>query len=93
VADLKPPDGRPNTTGGDVSPDGLRVILRNYDTAWEFRVGAEQPFDDLWQATPLVISMPTPGEAIAYSADGRGLLLSSEGEHAPIYELRRRAGR
>jgi hypothetical protein len=93
VADLKPPDGRPNTTGGDISPDGSSVVLCNYDTAWEFRARAERPFDELWRTEPLVISMPTPGEAIAYRADGNALLISSEGEHAPVYELRRDDGR
>jgi hypothetical protein len=88
VADLKPPDGRPNTTGGDISPDALRVVVCNYDTLWEFRASPGQPFDAVWRAKPLVLDMPIPGEAIAYSADGRALLISQEGTHAPIYELR-----
>ncbi len=88
VADLKPPDGRPNATGGDISPDGLRVVVCNYDTLWEFRASPEQPFDAVWRTTPLVLDMPIPGEAIAYSADGKALLISKEGRHAPIYELR-----
>jgi len=43
-------------------------------------------------AGPGAVGISTGGEAIAYTADGGALLTSSEGEHAPIYELRRKAG-
>lgn len=77
-------------TGGDISPDGTRVALRTYATAYELRLPpGSASFDDVWKATPTRIPTPfmTISEAICYTADGKSLLISSEGVGAPLYEL------
>ena len=79
----------PMVTGGDLSPDGRRVVLRNYTAAYEWDV----PGGDVVAALatdPERVSLPSSpqGEGIAYSRDGRSLLTSSEGKAGPVYELR-----
>ncbi|MBI3910048.1 MAG: hypothetical protein HY320_03840 [Armatimonadetes bacterium] len=78
-------------TGGDISPDGKRVVVRTYANAYEWKV--EQ--DDMagaFRRQPVRIPLPavSGGEAIAYSRNGRSLLTSSEGLNTPVYELLRR---
>jgi len=81
-------------TGGAISPDGKKVILRTYAQAYEWRLPASAGanFDAIWSAAPTVV--PTPvmlqGEAITYSPDGKSLLTTSEKAPAPIYELKAR---
>jgi hypothetical protein len=80
----------PEVTGGDVSPDGSRVVLRNYTAAYEWPV----PRGDVAAAlrgTPERIPLPLQqqGEGISYRRDSDALLVSSEGADQPVYELRR----
>jgi len=80
----------PVVTGGDISPDGHHLVLRNYTAAYEWDI----PGDDVIAALadePTRIALPSTaqGEGIAYSRDSRSLLTSSEGVGAPVYELRR----
>ncbi len=83
-------------TGGAISPDGKKVILRTYAQAYEWRLpaAAGANFDAIWSTAPTVV--PTPimlqGEAITYSPDGKSLLTTSEKAPAPIYELRAKGG-
>ncbi|MEI6915075.1 MAG: hypothetical protein WCL39_08085, partial [Armatimonadota bacterium] len=63
---------------------------RTYATAYELRLPpGSVSFDDVWKATPTRIPTPfmTISEAICYTADGKSLLISSEGVGAPVYEL------
>ena len=77
--------GRLLATGGDVSPDGSRVIVRTYGEAFEWPVVR----GDVVQAftrTPQVVAIPaeSQGEGIAYSRDGRDFLATSEGAGGPL---------
>lgn len=77
-------------TGGTVSRDGRLIVLRTYLDAYVYPV----PGDDLvaaLQAAPRRIDLPPQGqgEAVALSADGRSLLLSSEGRQSEILRLER----
>ena len=82
----------PSVTGGDVSPDGTRVVLRNYTAAYEWEVQGGDVVGAL-RGEPVRVPLPASqqGEGIAYGRDGRSLLTSSEGEAAPVHELRRTA--
>jgi hypothetical protein len=77
--------GRLFITGGAVSPDGRRAVLRTYADAFEFDV----PDGDLVRAVtsgiPRVIPLPDEpqGESVAYTVDGSALLTVSE-MSAPI---------
>lgn len=74
-------------TGGGVSPDGTRVVLRTYAAAYEW----DAPDGDLARAItstePRVIKLPQTrqGEAITYAADGYSLVTATEGLPAPVH--------
>lgn len=60
-------------TDGAISPDGTRYVLRDYVNATVFQdlpAGPEQ--QDVW------LPIQPQGEAIAWTADGRALLIASE---------------
>ncbi len=80
-------------TGGNVSPDGHRVIFCDYVEAYEL----EQPigsrtFDDVWKQNAKVVDLGKrpQGEAVAYRLDGSAVLATSEGLHAPLMRAMRR---
>lgn len=78
-------------TGGAISPDGTKVILRTYLAAYELKLpeGAAE-FDSIWNTRPTPILLPPvpQGEAICYSVDGRSVLTTSEKAPAPLIELK-----
>lgn len=82
--------GVADVTAGDISPDGSRVVLRSYTTAYEWDVRGDDVVAALG-TDPVEIPLPRApqGEGITYSADGRSLLTSSEGRGAPLQEMRR----
>ena len=80
-------------TGGDISPDGLRVALCDYVDGYELVLtDARTPFDQIWKQPlkPLDLGKRKQGESIAYRLDGRALLATSEGNHPPLIEVVRR---
>ena len=93
VADVSMP-AVPNgfVTGGDISPDGRRVIICDYAAAYEFTLPESSTnFDDIWQQTPESIDVGNRkiGEAVCYTPDGGSIVLTSEGKKAPIIEVLR----
>lgn len=79
------------TTGGDVAPDGSRVVVRTYTDAYEWEVGEGGVLDALTLTAPYArtpLPPTTQGEAIGYGADSRTLWVSSEGAGAPVHRLR-----
>jgi hypothetical protein len=82
----------PEVTAGDISPDGSRVVLRNYTAAYEWDVKGGDVVAAL-KGEPTRIPLPRSpqGEAITYSRDGTSLIVASEGVGAPVQELRRAA--
>jgi len=97
VAPLEPRVGL--VTAGDFAPDGKHVVLRNYSEAFEWRVRDGDLGATLNKAPlrePIVIALPQTiqGEAIAYTADGDALLVTTEdplGTGAPVYRVPRQA--
>ncbi|HEX3279648.1 MAG TPA: hypothetical protein VHR36_00335 [Pyrinomonadaceae bacterium] len=80
-------------TGGDISPDGLRVALCDYVGGYELVLGdARAPFDQIWKQPLQQVDLGRrkQGESIAYRLDGRALLATSEGAHPPLIETVRR---
>jgi len=78
-------------TGGDISPDGTKVILRTYAAAYELVLPSDaKEFDVIWSVTPVAIPLPPmrQGESICYSTDGKTLYTTSEKTPAPLYELK-----
>ncbi|CAN5676096.1 hypothetical protein BH24ACI2_BH24ACI2_11740 [soil metagenome] len=80
-------------TGGDFSPDGKRVIICDYFSAYEITLPEHaKSFDDIWKQKPSVIQLGEreQGEAVCYSADGKSILATSEKKNSPIIEVKRK---
>jgi hypothetical protein len=74
-------------TGGDVSPDGRRVIVRGmfHAALWERPVG-----EPLWHAfsgppKALPVAPEPQGEAVCFDCKGTGYFTISEGRHPTLY--------
>lgn len=67
-------------TGGAVSPDGTRAVVRTMSDAYEFDVVGGDVAAAITTGTPRVTPLPNEpqGEAITYSTDGRSLLTCSD---------------
>ncbi len=78
-------------TGGDVSPDGRRVIICDYFNAYELVLPeTAKNFDEIWKETPVIVELGVreQGEAIGYSADGKSIFATSEKKNSPLIEVR-----
>ena len=94
VADISFP-AVPNgfITGGDISSDGTRVAICDYSAVYELVIPTESAnFDAIWSSAISIIDVGSRsvGEAIAYSLDGRSLILTSEGRNKPILVVSRK---
>jgi hypothetical protein len=94
IADLEVPSVPVGLlTGGDISPDGKRIVLCDYLDGYELILpDGDSAFDDIWKQKPIEIDLGErdTGEAVAYSADGRSIFATTEGKNAPIIELDRK---
>jgi hypothetical protein len=80
-------------TGGDISPDGRRVVLCDYLDGYELSLPAGvNSFDDIWKQQPVEIDLGDrdTGEAVGYGNDGNTVFATTEGKNAPIIELVRK---
>ncbi len=79
--------GSREATAGDISRSGSAIIIRTYSTAFLWRRPLSMSVADALRGDAL--ELPTPaqpqGEAIAFSADGRGYFTISEHEAQPLY--------
>jgi len=94
IADVSMP-AVPNgyVTGGDISPDGRRVIICDYSAAYEFTLPAgAKSLDDIWKQTPesVDVGKRKTGEAVCYTQDGNSLILTTEGKNKPVIEVVRK---
>ena len=77
-------------SGMSFSPDGKKLIIRNYLTAHLFF----RPDDKTWQQTvveqkPAVVALPLQiqGEAICFCEDSQSVIVTSEGVRQPIWKI------
>ena len=79
VADLSGTIGG-MTTAADIAPEGQRIVIRTYFTAYEFIAPDDGPFDAIFDQTPshTLFLAECQGEAICYTADGSDLITTSE---------------
>jgi hypothetical protein len=80
-------------TGGDISPDGTRVVICDYFNAYELVLPEKaKNFDEIWKETPAVIELGAreQGEAVGYSADGKSIFATSEKKNSPLIEVKRK---
>lgn len=83
-------------TGGDISPDGARVVFCDYVGGYELELPeglADADFDRVWAQplTPVTLGPRRQGEAVCYSHDGSSVLSTSEMRPAPLIEVVRAA--
>ncbi|CAN5473242.1 hypothetical protein BH10ACI2_BH10ACI2_02220 [soil metagenome] len=79
-------------TGGDISPDGRRMVICDYAQAYEYVLPeSDTNFDNIWTQPPdpIELGKRKTGESICYSVDGTSIFAGSEGLHSPIIELKR----
>ncbi len=74
-------------TGGDVSPDGKLIIVRNLTNAIIWRRQESEP---LWKAflgdyTTIELIPEPQGEAICFDPNGHGFYTLSEKQNQPVY--------
>ncbi len=94
IGDFKVP-AIPNglLTGGDISPDGKRVILCDYFNAYEITLPEKaKNFDEIWKQKPLIVELGerAQGEAVGYSADGKAIFATSEKKNSPMIKVARK---
>ena len=79
-------------TGGDISPDGKRVVICDYFRAYELILPAgASNFDEIWKQAPLAVELGKReiGEAVGYSIDGNAIFATSEKKNSPLIEVTR----
>jgi len=64
-------------TGGAVSPDGSRIVLRSYRKVYFYTSLVKAPYR--------VVGVSDPGESITYAASGGSLLTGAEGVRSPVW--------
>lgn len=80
-------------TGGSIAPDGKRVVICDYFSAYELVLPEKaKNFDDIWKQTPAAIDLGArnQGESITYAADGKSIFAGSENKKSPLIEVRRK---
>lgn len=78
-------------TGGDISPDGNRVVICDYFSAYEIVLPENaKNFDEIWKLKPKVVELGEreQGEAVCYSADGNSIYATSEKKNSPLIEVK-----
>jgi hypothetical protein len=83
------PAGQLMVTGGAVSADGERLVLRTYTDAYVWSAPDRDLLRALRSAQPTRIPLPPTrqGEAITFSPDGKTLLTSTEGLPAQVHAV------
>jgi hypothetical protein len=77
-------------TGGDISPDGRRVVFCDYFQGFEMALPANaSSFDDIWQERMVGFDLGkrNQGESIAYRLDGKAVLATSEGKRPELIQV------
>jgi signal peptidase I len=94
VSDLSVP-AIPNgfVTGGDISPDGRRMVICDYAQAYEWTLpDTVTQFDEIWKQEPKQVDLGKRdvGESVCYSANGTSIFATSEGRNSPVTQVNRK---
>ncbi len=81
-----PYSGSRSTTAADIHPQGHLVAVRTYSDVWLYRRVPGEPWADTFSRDPCDGRAPNEqqGEAVAFSTDGAGYIVVSEGDHQAI---------
>jgi hypothetical protein len=79
-------------TGAAAAPDGSRIVIRTYFSAFEFRRAPQGDFSSVFAASPISVALPLEpqGEAITYTSDSKSLITTSEKLPARLQRLDRK---
>jgi len=80
-------------TGGDISPDGRRVIICDYFNAYEIVLPEKaKNFDEIWTQKPAIVELGEReiGEAVGYAADGNSIFATSEKNNSPFIQVKKK---
>ncbi len=80
-------------TGGDISPDGKRVVICDYFNGYEITLPKDaKNFDQIWTQKPDIVDLGAreQGEGVCYTADGNSIFATSEKKNSPLFEVKRR---
>ncbi|MDB4926874.1 hypothetical protein [Mucilaginibacter sp.] len=74
-------------TAGDISKDGRQILLKSYEKVYYWKRNGNE---HIWQtmqrsADELNYQAEKQGEAIGFTADGKGYYTTSEGVYSPVY--------
>lgn len=71
-------------TGGEFSPDGSRLVLRDYAAAYVYAASDRGPLGDR-----RTVRLPdqVQGESVTWTRDGRALLVGSEGTDSVVWRV------
>ena len=86
VADFPPC----NVTGMDFSPNGRRLIIRNYLTAHLYSRVDDETWEDVIKRTnPNVVVLPLQrqGESVCFTDDSKSIIVTSELNRQPIWRV------
>jgi hypothetical protein len=74
-------------SGGDISRDGKKVILKSYQKVFYWHRENNEPVWLTLQKTPVELpyKQEPQGEAICFDNKGNGYYTVSEGDHQPVY--------
>jgi len=79
-----------NVTGMAFSPDGRRLIVRNYLNAHAFTRPEGQSWEktvSITKPTPIIMPIQSQGEAICFTADSKSVLITSEFKRSTIWKV------
>ena len=78
--------GDPSATGGDISPSGDLIAIRNYDTAYAWRRPVGTTVEEALATEPcaLPVRAESQGEAFGFFSDGTGYFTLSEGTNEQL---------
>jgi len=76
-------------TGAAIAPDGRRVLIRTYDSAFLWARAAHASVAEALSGVPCALSVPEErqGEAISFALDGASFYTTSEGSGAALFEV------
>ncbi|MBC7966189.1 MAG: hypothetical protein H7Z17_09715 [Fuerstia sp.] len=83
--------GVPYATAMDISPDGRRMVIVNMFSG--VMLTRDDPGKKSWadasreSITPLTLPTRKQGESVCFTADGKSLLLNSEGKSQPLWQV------
>ena len=77
-------------TGLDISSDGSEAVIITYRSIYRFKRNPDEDWLSAFQRKPIeVVGPPAPqNEAIAYSADGQFIYVTTEKIPAPVFRIR-----